>query len=152
LRVFDRLIIGIGTHHGKAPVFEGEERAGMLRDMLNGVEGAERASIVLFSGLLVDAARQYGAQAILRGLRDGTDLDYETQMAGMNGIMAPEIETVFLAASPGFSHIAATFVRQIAALGGDVSAFVPPAVHSRFKTKFPPRQLDTGHLHNAQGK
>jgi pantetheine-phosphate adenylyltransferase len=81
-----------------------------------------------FSGLAVEAARAAGASLILRGLRDGTDLDDEMRMAAMNAAMAPEIKTVFLAASPSVRHISATLVRQIAGLGGDVSAFVPAAV------------------------
>ena len=73
---------------------------------------------------------------VLRGLRDGTDLDYEMQMAGMNGTMAPEVRTVFLPASPAVRPITATLVRQIAGMGGDVSNFVPKAVAKRLKTKF----------------
>jgi pantetheine-phosphate adenylyltransferase len=83
--------------------------------------------VTSFDGLVVDAARAAGAVAILRGLRDGSDFDYEMQMAGMNGTLAPGIRTVFLPASPGLRHISGTLVRQIAALGGDVSAFAPAA-------------------------
>jgi pantetheine-phosphate adenylyltransferase len=72
---------------------------------------------------------------IVRGLRDATDFDYEMQMAGMNGAMAPGIETVFVAAAPGVRHIAANLVRQIAAMGGDASTFVSPAVAQRLKSK-----------------
>ena len=76
-----------------------------------------------------------GAKALVRGLRDGTDLDYEMQMAGMNSQMAPQIQTVFLAASPAVRHIAANLVRQIAKMGGDVSQFVSPAVAARLAKK-----------------
>jgi pantetheine-phosphate adenylyltransferase len=91
--------------------------------------------IVTFAGLAVDAARDAGAVVIVRGLRDASDFDYEMQMAGMNGAMAPGIETVFVAAAPGVRHIASTLVRQIAQMGGDVSPFVSPAVTARLKSK-----------------
>jgi pantetheine-phosphate adenylyltransferase len=83
----------------------------------------------------VDAARENGAQFILRGIRDGPDLAYEAKLFAMNRTMAPDIETVFLAASPGTAHITATLVRQIASLGGDVSPFVSPAVLQGVKDK-----------------
>ena len=82
---------------------------------------------------MVEAARRAGATLLIRGLRDGTDFDYEMQMAGMNGAMAPDMQTVFLPASPLARPITATLVRQIACMGGDVSAFVPPAVAARLK-------------------
>jgi pantetheine-phosphate adenylyltransferase len=82
------------------------------------------------------AAKREGASLLIRGLRDGTDLDYEMQMAGMNGAMMPEIQTVFLPATPLVRPITATLVRQIASMGGDVSQFVPPAVAARLKQKF----------------
>jgi len=83
----------------------------------------------------VDAAVQHGALVLLRGLRDGTDFDYEMQMAGMNGSLPAGLETVFLPAAPGQRHIAATFVRQIAQMGGDVAPFVPPLVAQALKQK-----------------
>jgi pantetheine-phosphate adenylyltransferase len=92
-------------------------------------------SVLTFSGLAVTAARESGATLLVRGLRDGTDLDYEAQMTGMNAIMAPEIETIFLAASPQVRHIAATLVRQIALLGGDITPFVPDVVAKALAVK-----------------
>ena len=91
---------------------------------------------MVFSGLAVEAAKAAGARLIVRGLRDGTDFDYEMQMAGMNGQMAPQAPTVFLPASPGVRHITATLVRQIAAMGGDCSAFAPPNVAAALAAKF----------------
>jgi len=85
--------------------------------------------------LTVDAAKAAGATTIFRGLRDGTDFDYEMQMAGMNGAMAPGIDTVFLPASPAVRHITGTLVRQIAMMGGNVSEFVSPGVARRLKAK-----------------
>ena len=90
---------------------------------------------VTFVNLPVDAARGEGATLIVRGRRDGTDFDYEMQMAGMNGAMAPDVETVFEATSPAVRHIAANLVRQIAGMGGDVTPFVSPAVAKRLAAK-----------------
>ena len=133
----DVLIIGIGVHPGKAPLFTPEEKAAMLASetaQLAKRTGC-RISTTTFDGLTVDAARSCGAQAIFRGLRDGTDLDYEMQMAGMNGAMADDIQTVFLPASPGVRHITASLVRQIALMGGDVSSFVSKDVAKKLKSR-----------------
>jgi pantetheine-phosphate adenylyltransferase len=89
-----------------------------------------------YDNLTVTAAQQSGASIMIRGLRDGTDLDYEMQIAGMNETMAPDVQTVFIPASVAVRPITATLVRQIAAMGGDVSAFVPPQVAASLKTKF----------------
>ena len=91
---------------------------------------------ITFDDLTVTAAKRAGATILIRGLRDGTDLDYEMQIAGMNETMAPEVHTVFLPASPTVRPITATLVRQIAGMGGDVSNFVPKAVAKRLKAKF----------------
>ena len=88
-----------------------------------------------FDDLAVDAAKAHGATVIIRGLRDGTDFDYEMQMAGMNGAMAPEVQTVFVAASPSVRHIAANLVRQIALMDGDVSPFVSAGVGHLLEAK-----------------
>jgi pantetheine-phosphate adenylyltransferase len=130
LNISSRLIIGIGVHPGKTPLFSFDERSKLIRqsvaDALSGAE--ERIKVVSFSNLAVDAARDSGATVLIRGLRDGTDLDYEMQMAGMNSQMAPDIQTVFLPAGSTSRPITATLVRQIALMGGDVSAFVPTPV------------------------
>jgi pantetheine-phosphate adenylyltransferase len=136
-RLVDRLVIGIGTNPGKEPLFTADERVAMLRTETKTI--AERTgtqiTIVTFQGLAVEAARTHGATIIFRGLRDGTDFDYEMQMAGMNGEMAGEIETVFVAASPHVRHIAANLVRAVAVMGGDPSPFVSPEVAARLVTK-----------------
>ncbi len=136
-RFLDAIVIGIGVHPGKSPLFSLAEKVAMLDAETRPLEAATgcRISTTTFAGLTVDAARQAGARVILRGLRDGTDLDYEMQMAGMNGIMAPDIETVFLPASPGVRHITATLVRQIALLGGPIGGFVSPAIEARLQAK-----------------
>jgi pantetheine-phosphate adenylyltransferase len=93
-------------------------------------------SCITFADLVVNTARKVGAAILVRGLRDGTDLDYEMQMAGMNAAMAPDILTVFLPASPPVRPITATLVRQIAGMGGDISSFVPSSVAARLRKKF----------------
>jgi pantetheine-phosphate adenylyltransferase len=138
-KLCDELIVAIGAHPGKTPLFSLEER----RELIEGSCGALAAlnscklSVRPFAGLAVTAAREAGAKIIVRGLRDGGDFDYEMQMAGMNMAMAPEIQTVFLAASPAVRHITATLVRQIAAMGGDVSRFVPEPIARALTVKHP---------------
>ncbi|WP_062225567.1 pantetheine-phosphate adenylyltransferase [Aureimonas frigidaquae] len=136
LALYDRVIVAIGIHPGKVPLFAFEERAELVRGAVRNLSGAERLDVISFKGLAIDAARAQGAQVMLRGLRSGTDLDYEMQMAGMNGAMAPDVETVFLAASPAVRPITATLVRQIASMGGDVGHFVPANVAAALKAKF----------------
>jgi pantetheine-phosphate adenylyltransferase len=138
LGLADRLVLAIGVHPGKTPLFPFEERLAMLTETcgpLAKAAGGEMACVA-FDGLVIDLARREGATILIRGLRDGTDLDYEMQMAGMNGTMAPGIQTVFLPASPAVRPITATLVRQIARMGGDVSAFVPKSVAAKLKPKF----------------
>ncbi len=125
--LFDRIVVAIGVHHGKEPWLSFDERVAVIRDACAALGASCAFEVAGFDGLVVDAARQHGACAILRGLRDSVDFDYEMQMAGMNGTLAPDIHTIFLPASPGLRHISGTLVRQIAALGGDVSAFAPAA-------------------------
>ena len=136
-RMVDALVVGIGVHPGKTPLFSTEEKIEMLKTDTAPIAKAAgcKISIVTFDSLTVDAAKAEGAGVIFRGLRDGTDFDYEMQMAGMNGAMAPGIDTVFLPASPGVRHVTGTLVRQIALMGGDISAFVTPAVARRLKAK-----------------
>jgi pantetheine-phosphate adenylyltransferase len=128
LGLFDRLVVGVGVHPSKAPMFSPAERVDMLKDEFGRLGAGTRGEVVLFQGLTIDAAREHGAHAILRGLRDGADFGYEMQLFGMNKAMAPDIETMFLAASPGTAFITSTLVRQIASLGGDVSPFVSPSI------------------------
>ncbi len=138
LAIADRVIAAIGIHPGKTPLFTFEERVALILDSVAerlGPDAAARVEVIAFDGLVVEAARIAGAGSILRGLRDGTDLDYEMQMAGMNGTMAPDIKTVFLPASPAVRHITATLVRQIARMGGDVRPFVPAVVAERLAVR-----------------
>jgi pantetheine-phosphate adenylyltransferase len=134
----DRLVVAVGVHPGKAPLFPVDVRLAMLEETCGQAArdlGCE-FSCITFSDLVISAARRVGATLLIRGLRDGTDFDYEMQMAGMNGHMAPEVQTVFLPASPLVRPITATLVRQIAGMGGDVSAFVPPSVADLLRARF----------------
>jgi len=138
MRLADRLVLAIGIHPGKVPLFAAEERLAMLEEICAPLARAADCEIdfVTFGDLVVAAARRVGATILIRGVRDAADFDYEMQMAGMNAAMAPEVQTVFLPASPAVRPITATLVRQIAGMGGDVSAFVPPQVAARLKKKF----------------
>jgi pantetheine-phosphate adenylyltransferase len=135
--IVDELVIGIGVNPGKAPMFTDAERVEMLQTEVAAIAEARgtRISVITFFGLAVEAARAHGATVIIRGLRDGTDFDYEMQMAGMNGEMAPEIQTVFVAASPQVRHIAANLVRAVASMGGNAAPFVSKDVLKRLQAK-----------------
>jgi pantetheine-phosphate adenylyltransferase len=134
----DRLVLAIGIHPGKTPLFSAAERLAMVEEICSPLARAAGCQIACatFGDLVVGAAQRAGATILVRGVRDGTDFDYEMQMAGMNAAMAPGVQTVFLPASPAVRPITATLVRQIAGMGGDVSAFVPAQVLARLKTKF----------------
>ncbi|MCC8936399.1 Phosphopantetheine adenylyltransferase [Bradyrhizobium ivorense] len=134
----DRLVVAVAVHPGKKSLFSTEERLQMLQEVCGPV--VQQAGCTLecttYDNLTVTAARKLGATIMIRGLRDGTDLDYEMQLAGMNEAMAPEVHTVFVPASPAVRPITATLVRQIAQMGGDFSAFVPSSVAASLKAKF----------------
>ena len=138
----DVLVVGVGSNPNKVGLFTVEERLALIREAAQPVLEGTGCSlkVVHFSGLAVDAARAAGATLVFRGLRDSTDFNYEMQMAGMNGAMAPELRTVFLPASSPVRPITATLVRQIASMGGDASSFAPPNVIAALKAKFDGRQ------------
>jgi pantetheine-phosphate adenylyltransferase len=134
----DRLIVAIGVHPGKKPLYSTEERLDMVREVFGPVAAKAGCAFdaTTYDNLTVTAAQKAGATIMIRGLRDGTDLDYEMQLNGMNETMAPEVQTVFVPASTAVRPITATLIRQIAAMGGDVSAFVPSSVAASLKKKF----------------
>jgi pantetheine-phosphate adenylyltransferase len=134
----DRLIVAIGVHPGKKSLFSTDERLEMAELVFAPIAAAAGCAFdcTTYDNLTVTAALKAGATIMIRGLRDGTDLDYEMQIAGMNETMAPNVHTVFVPASVTVRPITATLVRQIAAMGGDVSAFVPAPVVASLKTKF----------------
>ncbi len=132
-RLMDKLVIGVAINTGKGPLFSLEERVELVQAEVR--EIANRNGNVIevqpFQGLLIDFARKLGACMIVRGLRAVSDFDYEFQMAGMNYRMAPDIETVFLMASERHQFIASRLVKEVAALGGDITSFVPPLTLDR---------------------
>jgi pantetheine-phosphate adenylyltransferase len=121
LNLFDKVIVAVAENKNKGPVFSQDERIQMASVALSGIDGVE---ILPLTGLLVDFAKQHQAKAILRGLRAVSDFEYEFQLAGMNRKLAPEIETLFLTPAEKYAYISSSLVREIAALGGDVSPFV----------------------------
>ncbi|WP_029040119.1 pantetheine-phosphate adenylyltransferase [Cucumibacter marinus] len=129
-RLVDSLVVGVGVQATKSPLFDLDERMDLLQVTVAPVASrtGTEVSFIHFEGLMVQACRRVGANIIVRGLRDTTDYNYEMQMVGMNAQMAPDLQTVFVPSSPHVRHISATLVRQIAQMGGDVSAFVPNRV------------------------
>lgn len=127
-RMVDHLVLGVGVHHGKASMLAAEVRVELLETVCSPISTTTGMNITVatFDDLAVDAARRAGAGLVIRGLRDASDFDYEVQMGQMNAAMAPDVETVFLAASPATRMIASSLVKQIAKMGGEISAFVPP--------------------------
>jgi pantetheine-phosphate adenylyltransferase len=140
-RLADRLVLAIGTHPGKTPLFGADERRAMLEETCAPIARASNCEFacITFADLVVSAAQREGATLLIRGLRSATDFDYEMEMAGMNGTMAPAVQTVFVPASPAVRPITATLVRQIASMGGDAAPFVPPMVAARLKARFAAR-------------
>ncbi len=132
-RLVDKLVVGVSISSGKGPLFTLEERVELVTAETAAIAAANGTVIEVrpFQGLLIDFARQVGAAMIVRGLRAVSDFDYEFQMAGMNTRMAPDIETVFLMASEKHQFIASRLVKEVAALGGDISSFVPPFTLAR---------------------
>lgn len=130
-KLADRLVIGVSTNSLKSPLFTLEQRVAALRREVMAIDGD--IEVREFGGLAVAFARSVGAQFVVRGLRSGTDLDYESPMAAMNGTMAPEVDTIFLVAAPAFAHIASSLVKDVARGGGDIEHFVPAAVAAEIR-------------------
>jgi pantetheine-phosphate adenylyltransferase len=123
--IFDRVVIAVASNAGKAPRFSMEQRVSLAREVLADLPNVE---VLGYSTLTVEFARQHGLNVIIRGLRAVSDFEFEFQLANMSRHLAPEIETVFMTPQEQFTFISSTLVREIAALGGDVSEFVHPAV------------------------
>lgn len=140
-RLVDRLVIGVAINRDKGPLFPLEERVAMVEAECRPVAAATGVEIIAhpFENLLVDCARDVGASVIIRGLRAVADFEYEFQMVGMNRALDARIETVFLMADAQRQAIASKLVKEIARLGGDVGKFVPPAVATALRAKYPPR-------------
>jgi pantetheine-phosphate adenylyltransferase len=132
-KLFPRVIVAVGVHPTKAPLFTLDERMQLLSSIL-----ARQANVVVekFEGLLVDYAKKVGARVIVRGLRVGGDFEYELQIAHANADLRPEIDTVFLPTRTSYGFISASLVREIASYGGDVSRYAPPEVCEALKKKY----------------
>ena len=126
LRLFDQVTVAIATDSAKQPTFTIEERVHMAQLAL--AECGGQLEVVPFDGLLVDFARAHGAQAILRGLRAVSDFEYEFQLASMNRQLAPDLESIFLTPAKEYAFVSSSLVKEVAALGGDVSHFVPAEI------------------------
>ena len=137
-KLVDRLVIGVARNDGKGPLFATDERVEVVRDEVAHLENgdAEQIEVRAFDTLLMHFAQSVGASVIIRGLRAVSDFEYEFQMAGMNARLNPDIETVFLMASDRYQFISSRFVKEIGALGGDVSHFVSPRVATRLLDRF----------------
>lgn len=133
----DKIVIAIGVHPSKDPMLSVDDRLELIERVVAPLAATAQieVEVATFDNLVVDFAREVGATILIRGLRDGTDLDYEMQMAGTNGTLAPWLQTVFLPASPEARHITATLVRQIAQMGGEIEPFVPAVVAERIKAR-----------------
>lgn len=137
LGLAEKIIVAIGVHSSKKPLLSFEEREELIGAVVKAQlpKVAKRIEVIAFDGLLVDTARKAGASIIIRGLRNSTDFDYEMQMADMNATLARDIQTVFVPAGIAVRSITATLVRQIAAMGGDVTPFVPALVAQALERK-----------------
>jgi pantetheine-phosphate adenylyltransferase len=131
-KLFPEVVVAVADSRAKRPFFDLEERVEMAREAL---APFANVSVVGFAGLLRDLVREQRGQVILRGLRAVSDFEYEFQMAGMNRILIPEVETVFLTPDEKYMFISATIVREIAVLGGDASPFVPSAIQRRLAVR-----------------
>ncbi|CAK0780577.1 Phosphopantetheine adenylyltransferase [Gammaproteobacteria bacterium] len=134
-RLFSRVVVAVAAGSGKQPTFSYEERVALAEEVLVGLPGVE---VHGFRGLLVDYAQSCGAQVILRGLRAVSDFEYEFQLAGMNRRLYSGIETLFMMPAERYTYLSASLVREIAALGGDVSEFV----HAKVLTALRERRKD----------
>src|SRR5512137_498954 len=132
-KLYNKVIVAVAVNRGKAPLFSLDERVALVEEVTPEFSNVE---VIGFDNLLVDCAKQQGANVILRGLRAVSDFEYEFQLAGMNRRLAPQLETVFLTPAEQYEFISSSMIREIAQLHGDVSCFVPDAVHQRLIEKF----------------
>ena len=133
--IFDRVVVGVVREpHHKNTMFSVEERVAFLEAALTGLENVE---VDVFSELVVDFARRWGARTMVKGLRVISDFEWEYQMAHLNRALAPDVETVYVMSSPKYSFVSSSGVKEIAAFGGKVDEYVPEAVARRFEEMFP---------------
>jgi pantetheine-phosphate adenylyltransferase len=132
-RLYSSVIVAVAVNKGKSPLFSAQERVALVQAVTAGLANVR---VVGFENLLVDCAKEQGAQVILRGLRAVSDFEYEFQLAGMNRHLAPQLETMFLTPSEHYTFISSSIIKAIAQLSGDVSGFVPEIVRQRLIEKF----------------
>ncbi len=132
-KIFDKLIVGVLINSAKSPLFSVEERVKMLEDVTSDLPNVE---IRAFNGLLIDFVRQNDANVIVRGLRAITDFEYELQLAQMNRVIAPEIDTLFLTTNLKYAYLSSSMAKEVAMYGGDISEFLDPAVARKVREKY----------------
>jgi pantetheine-phosphate adenylyltransferase len=130
--IFDRVVVGVAGSTAKHTVFSTDERVALAKRVFDGVK---RVEVARFDGLLVDFVRKAGSTLVLRGLRAVSDFEHEFQLASMNRQLAPDIDSIFLTPAEQYAYISSSLVREIAALGGDVTRFVHPAVMAALKER-----------------
>ncbi len=134
LRVFDRVLVALANNVNKNAMFTLQERADLVREVF---AGESRVEVIVFEGLMVEAARKVGATAVLRGLRGVADFEYEFQMATMNNLLQPQLETVFMMTEKSHFFVSSQLVREVAGLGGDVEPLVPALVLQALRKRLP---------------
>jgi pantetheine-phosphate adenylyltransferase len=132
-KLFDEVIVGVAENSDKKPLFTLDERVEMLKQAAVGLDNVR---VIGFNNLLIDCAREYNADTILRGLRAVSDFEYEFQLAAMNRHLDPGIETTFLTPSESYAFLSSTLIKEVASLGGDVTEFVPPQVIKALKRAY----------------
>ncbi len=132
-KIFDKLIVGVLNNSAKSPLFSVEERVKMLGDVTSHFGNVEVQS---FDGLLIDFVRGNNANVIVRGLRAITDFEYELQLAQMNRVIAPEIDTLFLTTNLKYAYLSSSMAKEVAMYGGDISSFLAPEVAEEVRKKY----------------
>ncbi len=136
IRIFDRLVVAVAENPGKKPLFDIDERVGLVRAVVDTLDDRDRIEVVGFHTLTVDFARTIGATALIRGLRAVSDFEYELQIALTNRKLAQDIESVFLMPSVEYIYLNSSMVKDVAKYGGDVNIFVPEIVKTKLMEKF----------------
>ena len=132
-KIFDKLIVGVLNNSVKSPLFSVEERVNMLKDVTSHFPNVEVQS---FAGLLIDFVRSNDANVIVRGLRAITDFEYELQLAQMNRVIAPEIDTLFLTTNLKYAYLSSSMAKEVAMYGGDISSFLSPEIAEKVREKY----------------
>ena len=137
LKIFDEVVIAVGVNQNKKTLFTADERVEMIKKEISEIklENNNDVKVECFEGLIVDLASKHNASSLIKGVRGPVDYDYEAQMAGMNTVMCPDLETIFLMSKPEFSFIHSSLVKQISLMGGNVTGFVSDSIKSQPKTK-----------------